>query len=77
MGLEQSLNRDSKTSGGFVGFTLKRGAVDRWFLTAHEKSLITAATKSCVEFKIKVGNMGIKSLQNPESEGMKMTSVLL
>ena len=42
MGLEQSLNRDSKTSGGIVGL---QGAVDRWFLTAHEKSSITAATK--------------------------------
>ena len=49
MGLEQSLNRDSKTSGGIVGFTLKQRAVDRWFLTAHEKSSIAAATKIMCE----------------------------
>ena len=60
MGLEQSLNRDSKTSGGIVGFTLKQGAVDRWFLMAHERSSVTAATKIMCRIEEQGGEYGHK-----------------
>ena len=65
MGLEQSLNRDSKTSGGIAGFTIKQGAVDRWFLTAHEKSSITAATKIICGLEEQGGEYGYKELAGP------------
>ena len=45
MGIEQTINRESKTKGGIIGFSPKEGAVDRWYLTAHERSAITSATK--------------------------------
>ncbi|KAK3753754.1 hypothetical protein QZH41_005239 [Actinostola sp. cb2023] len=45
MALEQSINRDSKTKGGIVGMSTKEDAVDRWFLTSHERAAITQALK--------------------------------
>lgn len=36
--IEQTLNRDSKTSGGIVGISLNQGAVQRWVLTAHDRA---------------------------------------
>ena len=38
--IEQTVNRDTKTKGGNTGFSLKKGAVERWFLTAHERAKI-------------------------------------
>lgn len=46
MALEQSVNRDSKTKGGIVGISQKADALERWFLTAHERAAITTATKA-------------------------------
>lgn len=46
MALEQSVNLDSKTKGGIVGITQKPGALERWFVTAHERAAITTATKA-------------------------------
>jgi len=45
MALEQSVNCDTKSKGGIVGFTKRDGAVDRWFLTAHTRATITRQTK--------------------------------
>ena len=45
MALEQTVNLDSKTKGGIVGISQKAGALERWFLTAHERTAITTATK--------------------------------
>lgn len=36
MALEQSINRDCKTSGGIIGISKRPGALERWFLTYHE-----------------------------------------
>ena len=36
--IEQTLNRNTKTKGGIVGFSLKKGAVQRWLLTAHARA---------------------------------------
>ena len=38
--IEQSLNRDTKTRGGIIGFSLKPGAVHRWIITTHERSAV-------------------------------------
>ena len=45
MPLEQTVNLDSKTKGGIVGISQKPEALERWFLTAHERTAITTATK--------------------------------
>lgn len=38
--IEQTLNRDSKTSGGMVGFTLDRKAMHKWIVCHAEKAAI-------------------------------------
>ena len=36
---EQTLNCDSKTSGGILGISLNQGAAQRWVLTAHDRAI--------------------------------------
>ncbi|CAH3184788.1 unnamed protein product [Porites lobata] len=45
MALEQSINADSKSKGGVVGITHNQSALQRWFLTAHERASVTTALK--------------------------------
>ena len=45
MALEQSINLDTKTKGGIVGMSTNEDAVDRWFLTIHERAAMTHAPK--------------------------------
>ena len=45
MALEQSINLDSKSKGGIVGISNREDAVERWFLTIHERAAITQALK--------------------------------
>ena len=51
MALEQSINLDSKSSGGIIGITQKPGALSRWFLTCHERAAITSTTKEMCGMK--------------------------
>ena len=44
-GIEQTINCESKTKCGIIGFSQNDGVVDRWYLTAHERSAIKSATK--------------------------------
>ena len=44
--IEQTCNRDTKTKGGMIGFTTRKGAVQRWILSQHERSAIS---KRCEE----------------------------
>ena len=43
--LEQSVNRDTKTSGGLICMTLWPGAVQRWMLTAHLRAKFKSICK--------------------------------
>ena len=52
---EQTINRHTKTSGGIIGISLCPGAVQRWMLTAHERSVITKCCK------------GMEGIDNTES----------
>ena len=45
LALEQSINLDSKSKGGVIGISKKPGALERWFLTSHERTAITTALK--------------------------------
>ncbi|CAH3151980.1 unnamed protein product, partial [Pocillopora meandrina] len=36
--IELTLNRNTKTKGGVIGFSLKKGTVQRWMLTAHARA---------------------------------------
>ena len=46
MALEQSINADSKAKGGIVGLSKRPAALQRWFLTSHERAAITSSLKS-------------------------------
>lgn len=46
MALEQSINADSKAKGGIVGISQRTGALQRWFLTSHERAAITTSLKN-------------------------------
>ena len=48
MALEQSIDLDSKTKGGIIGITQRPSALQKWFLTAHERTATTTATKSVI-----------------------------
>lgn len=43
--IEQTVNRDSKTKGGIVGFSLNRSSVHRWLLAQSERAAITRKCK--------------------------------
>ena len=47
MALEQSINRDSKIKWGTVGISQKPGALERWFVAAHERAAVTALKELC------------------------------
>ena len=38
MALEQSINLVSETTGGIIGIIRIAGALERWFLTCHERA---------------------------------------
>ncbi|XP_046845101.1 uncharacterized protein LOC124438948 [Xenia sp. Carnegie-2017] len=44
--IEQTVNRDSKTKGGIIGFSLNRSAVHRWLLAQSERAAIANKCKS-------------------------------
>jgi hypothetical protein len=43
MALEQSINADSKSKGGIVGISQSPVALERWFLSVHERTSVTTA----------------------------------
>ncbi|KAI8484570.1 hypothetical protein Bbelb_376770 [Branchiostoma belcheri] len=45
MALDQSINLDYKTAGGIVGISQKPGALERWFLTVHERAAVATALR--------------------------------
>ena len=44
--IEQTVNRDSKTKGGLVGFSMNRSSVHRWLLSQAERAAVTQRCKS-------------------------------
>lgn len=44
--IEQTINRNSKTKGGVVGFSMNPTSVHRWLLSQSERAAITERCKS-------------------------------
>jgi hypothetical protein len=44
--LEQTVNREGKSKGGVIGYTMKKGALARWLITRHVSAEYTEAFKS-------------------------------
>ena len=49
LALEQSLNKDSKTKGGIIGFTQNTDAVEKWTLTSHLRAAVYNNFKNLFE----------------------------
>ena len=47
--IEQTMNKDTKTKRGIIGFSLNKGAVQRWILTAHEREAILRNFKNMLQ----------------------------
>ena len=55
--LEQSINKDAKSKGGVIGFTLRKGALLRWLLTRHISSCYSDRLRElCVASKLPRGH---------------------
>ena len=46
--IEQTVNRDTETKRGIIRLSLKKGAVQRWILTAHERAETVRNIRSMV-----------------------------
>ena len=70
MALEQSINADSKSKGGVVGITHNQSALQRWFLTAHERASVTTALKKM--YAIRDSESQPKRVQRDEEDIKKI-----
>ena len=50
--MEQTLNRDCKTSGGLTGITLNSNAVQKWILSQSERAVITRQCEKKAGFHV-------------------------
>ena len=81
MALKQSINRDSKTNGGIIGISQRAGALERWFLTCHERAAITTAMKEmcAIQDSDRVGThreAAPKRVERDESDVQKLLTVI-
>ncbi|KAK3719580.1 hypothetical protein QZH41_006794 [Actinostola sp. cb2023] len=75
MALEQSVNADSKRMGGIIGISQSQAAVERWFLTAHERAAMTTALKEAYGIQNRSEDLAHKRKQHQRaSSEMKMIS---
>lgn len=44
--IEKTVNCDTKCNGGIIGFSLQKGAVQRWLLKSHEWAAMTQACRT-------------------------------
>ena len=49
MALAQSINLDSKTKGGIISIRQRPSTLQKWFLTANERTATTTATKRMID----------------------------
>ena len=80
MVLEQSVNLDSKSKGGIIGISLKPRALERWFLTVHERAAITTRIKEMCSLgegdKVSHKETGSRRHAKDEEDVRKMVTTL-
>lgn len=78
MALEQTINVDSKSKGGIISISQNPGALDRWFLTSHERASVTIALKNMFtqerNFVDKHKEAGAKRVARDEADVQKLVS---
>ena len=50
--IEQTFNRDTNTRGGIVGFSLKKGVIEKWIPTAHARAALTNERRQLAGLKV-------------------------
>ena len=50
--IEQTFNRDTNTRGGIVGFSLKKGVVEKWIPAAHARAALTNERRQLAGLKV-------------------------
>ena len=55
-------NLDSKTTGGITGISQRPGALQRWFLTCHERAAITTVIPCCCTLMCEINNIIMKNM---------------
>ena len=60
--IEQTVNRDTKTKGGIIGFSVNKGAVQRWLLTSHERAAIAQACREMAGLQPTDGDAATKEM---------------
>jgi len=65
--LEQTINREGKSQGGVIGFTLRKGALTRWMVTRHVTAKYTEAFKELCD-----GDTEVASTNHAEHGKTKM-----
>ena len=81
--IEQTLNRSTKAKGGIIGFSLKKGAVQRWMLTAHSRAKIVdkcremTTTENSSENRQTHKENGQSRMKKDEADVQKVISTVL
>ena len=60
--IEQTVNRDTKSKGGIIGFSLNKGLVQRWLLTSHGRAAITQACRDMAGLHVTDGDDVVKEM---------------
>lgn len=60
--IEQTINRDTKSKGGIIGFSVNKGAVQRWLLTSHERAATTQACREIAGISMTDGDKMVKEM---------------
>ena len=55
-------NLDSKTTGGITGISQRPRALQRWFLTCHERAAITTVIPCCCTLMCEINNIIMKNM---------------
>ncbi|XP_048586106.1 uncharacterized protein LOC125568273 [Nematostella vectensis] len=79
--IEQTINCDTKSKGGIIGFTVNKSAVQRWILTSHERAEVTQNCRemtgcSRIESEFGVKETGKARMARDEADVQSVVSLL-
>lgn len=79
LALEQTINKDTKTSGGIKGFSQSSGTVQRWMTTSHYRAALLSKASTMTDLETTLmphKEMGKARLMRDESDVRKITTEL-
>lgn len=76
MALEQTVNKDCKSSGGVIGFTNNEGTLTRWLITRHLVGEYASKVENLIFPKNKLYSYGAAERERDEKDVRKMISII-